>query len=43
MDLQRKVAIVLAVFGKLVARPLTAANATAAGLFRAVELWEPTC
>lgn len=32
----------LAVFGKLVARPLPAANATAAFLFRAVELWEPT-
>lgn len=34
--------LLLAVFAKLVARPLPAANATAAFLFRAVELWEPT-
>lgn len=32
----------LTLFGRLVARPLPAANSTAAFLFRAVELWEPT-
>lgn len=32
----------LTLFGRLVARPLAAANSTAAFLFRAVELWEPT-
>ncbi len=32
----------LTVFGRLVARPLPAANSSAAFLFRAVELWTPT-
>ncbi len=32
----------LDVLGRLSARPLPAANASAAGLFRAVELWKPT-
>ena len=32
----------LTLFGRLVARPLPAANSTTAFLFRAVELWEPT-
>ncbi len=32
----------LTLFGRLVSRPLPAANSTAAFLFRAVELWEPT-
>lgn len=32
----------LTVFGRMVARPLSAANSSAAFLFRAVELWTPT-
>jgi putative DNA primase/helicase len=32
----------LTLFGRLVARPLPAANSTAAFLFRGIEVWEPT-
>jgi len=32
----------LTVFGRMVAKPLPAANSSAAFLFRAVEMWEPT-
>lgn len=32
----------LTLLGKMVCRPLPASNSTAAGLFRAVELWKPT-
>lgn len=32
----------LDLMGRMVARPLPASNSTAAGLFRAVELWRPT-